>query len=106
MKDKKPDHQMSRYELKRVLKQLKQVRGRATELVSVYVPQEYNMREIISMMDSEQSEAQNIKSKSTRKNVIGALEKIARRLREDPKTPKNGVALFCGNVSSQEGKTD
>jgi len=99
-------HQLTKFELKRVIKELKPLRGRHTELVSVYVPGDYNLNEIVSFLTTERSEAENIKSKTTRKNVQGALEKIQRRLREVNKNPENGVVLFCGNVSELEGKTN
>ena len=99
-------HQMSKFELKKLLKELESYRGRHTELVSVYIPGNYNLNEIINFLTSERSEADNIKSKTTRKNVQAALEKIQRRLREVKENPKNGVALFCGNISELEGKTD
>jgi len=48
----------------------------------------------------------NIKSKATRKNVLDALEKIIQHLRLFKQTPENGLVVFCGNVSQEEGKPD
>lgn len=97
---------VTKKELKRVLKELEKVKGRHTELVSVYVPANYNINEIVSFLTSEKGEAENIKSKQTRKNVQSALDRIQRRLKEINKLPKNGLALFSGNASDQEGKVD
>ena len=44
--------------------------------------------------------------KTTRKNVIAALEKIQQNLKLIKKIPENGLAVFCGNVSKEEGKQD
>ncbi|MFH1105715.1 MAG: peptide chain release factor aRF-1, partial [Candidatus Aenigmatarchaeota archaeon] len=75
-------------------------------LVSVYVPVGYAIVEIIGQLRNEQSTAENIKSKTTRKNVVSALEKIMQHLKMYTKTPENGVAIFAGNTSEQEGAPD
>jgi len=95
-----------KYRLKKLIKELKKYRGRHTELISVYVPQGYNLNLILNQLSSEQGTAQNIKSKTTRKNVLQALEKIMQELKLHKKTPKNGMAVFGGNVSEIEGRAD
>ncbi len=97
---------MNKYQLKKTIKELKEKRGRNTELVSVYVPQGYDLNKISTFITSEQSEAENIKSKQTRKNVKAALDKIGRRIKEVGRTPEKGVAFFAGNVSEREGRPD
>ncbi|MGC9058798.1 MAG: hypothetical protein ACP5H3_00095 [Candidatus Aenigmatarchaeota archaeon] len=88
------------------MKELEKIKGRHTELVSVYIPTGYNLYEMINQLIQEKSTAENIKSKSTRKNVISALEKIIQYLRLFKQTPSNGLAVFAGNVSEFEGKED
>lgn len=97
---------MSKYELKKLINELKDIRGRNTELVSLYIPAGYDMSKISEFVTSEASEAENIKSKQTRKNVQAALDKIGRRVKEEPVTPENGVVFFAGNVSEREGRPD
>lgn len=92
--------------LRAMVKELEKIRGRHTELVSVYVPAGYNMVKVAEQIRNEQGTAQNIKSKAVRKNVVGALEKITQHLKLYKGTPPNGVAIFCGNVSDKEGVTD
>lgn len=88
------------------MKELEGIRGRHTELVSVYIPAEYNLNDIVNQLYTEKSTASNIKSKTTRKNVLDALEKIIQHLRIFKHTPANGLIVFCGNVSEVEGKED
>ncbi len=97
---------MDKHQLSNLLEELSEYRGRSTELVSLYIPPGYDMGSISTFLASEQSEAQNIKSKNTRKNVVSALEKLERRFREVREIPENGIALFSGNVSEQEGRPD
>ena len=92
--------------LKRFIKELEGVRGRHTELISVYVPAGYEMIKIIQHLQQEQGTAENIKDKTTRLHVIDSLEKAIRHLRLYKKTPENGLVVFAGNIASQEGKTD
>ncbi|MEM5853303.1 MAG: peptide chain release factor aRF-1 [Candidatus Aenigmatarchaeota archaeon] len=92
--------------LKKLIKELEKIRGRHTELVSVYIPSGYNLTEAMNQLFQEKGTANNIKSKSTRKNVLAALEKIIQHLKLFRKTPDNGLVIFCGNVSDVEGKVD
>ena len=89
-----------------MIKELDGLRGRHTELVSVYIPGGYSISDVINQLIQEKSTASNIKSKSTRKNVLTALEKIVQHLRLFKQTPENGLIVFCGNVSPVEGKED
>ncbi len=95
-----------RLKLERTIEELEGYRGRHTELVTVYIPSGYNVLLTTKQIDQEAGTASNIKSKSTRKNVIEALERISRHLRLFKKTPKNGLAVFCGNISKVEGQPD
>ena len=95
-----------KHQLKKLIKELETHRGRHTELVSVYIPQGYEMTKIINHLDQEKGTATNIKSASTRKNVIDALEKMTQHLRLYKRTPENGLAVFSGNVAEREGQQD
>src|SRR3989344_783015 len=82
------------------------IKGRHTELVTVLVPAGTNINIITRQLESEKSTASNIKSKSTRKNVTEALEMIIREIKNMKQTPENGLAIFCGNISRNEGESD
>ena len=95
-----------KYKLKRFIKDLENFRGRGTELVSVYVPEGYDINKISNHISEEQGTASNIKSKQTRDNVISALEKIIQHLKLFKSNPPNGLAMFAGNVAEREGQQD
>ncbi|MBI3033783.1 helix-turn-helix domain-containing protein [Candidatus Woesearchaeota archaeon] len=90
-----------KYELKKFLAELDSHKAMHTELISVYIPQGYDMNKIINHLSQEQGTAANIKSASTRKNVISALERMIQHLRLFRQTPENGLAVFSGNVAKQ-----
>jgi len=92
--------------LKNFIKDLSRYKGRHTELVSVYIPEGYDINKIIQHLSQEGGTATNIKDAITRRNVIDALEKMIQHLRIYKQTPPNGLAAFSGNVAAQEGKQD
>ena len=95
-----------RFHLKKFIKELENFKGRHTELVSVYIPQDYDLNKIIKHLAQEQGTASNIKSASTRKNVTDALERMIQHLKLFKKTPPNGLVVFAGNVAQREGQQD
>jgi peptide chain release factor subunit 1 len=97
---------MNRHELEQFLEDMTEHHGRATEMITVYVPAGYDINGVGRQLEAEKSTAKNIKSNSTRKNVTESLEKIIRVLKDYRVTPENGVAFFAGNVSKVEGQSD
>jgi len=95
-----------RYKLKKLINMLEKIKGRHTELVSVYIPAGHNLDAVKAQLASEADTASNIKSKTVRTNVITAIEKMLTELKKFKKTPDNGMVLFSGNVSDVEGKPD
>ena len=89
------------------LRKLRSFKGSGTELISLYIPYGSDRSAIMSQLINEKSQSSNIKDPNTRKNVQGALRRIINLLKQiDFNIPKNGLAIFCGNVSRQEGKSD
>jgi peptide chain release factor subunit 1 len=73
-------------------------RGRHTELISLYVPPDRQISDVMNSLRQELGTASNIKSKATRKNVLDAIEKVIQRLKLFKKPPKNGLVIFCGAI--------
>lgn len=96
-----------KYELKKQLEFLRSLKGSGTELISVYIPANQAIHETANKLRAEAGQASNIKSKSTRKNVEDALERILHHLKSyGNAAPPSGVAIFCGNVSDNPAKID
>ena len=72
--------------------------GRGTELVSLYVPPDRQISEVVSMLNQEYGTVSNIKSTTTRKNVQDAIVKVTQRLKLFKKVPENGLVIFCGAI--------
>jgi peptide chain release factor subunit 1 len=96
---------LARYEFRRKLEELEQVHGRATELVSLYVPPERQIADVSNYLRGEYAQSSNIKSQSTRKNVMWAISSILNRIKAYRVPPPHGVVLFVGNQSLPGDKT-
>jgi len=97
---------VQKQKLKKFIRELESIRGRHTELVSVYVPAGYELIKIIQHLQQEQSTASNIKDSKTRKHVIDSLDRAIVHLRLYKKTPDHGLAVFAGDASDKDNKTD
>lgn len=95
-----------KYEFKRQLEDLRSKVGRGTELISLYIPHDKQISDVMSQLREEHGQAANIKSKLTRTNVQSALESAMARLRLIPKAPENGVVIFIGAIDVGSNKTD
>ena len=98
--------QRQKYDLKRKLEELKNCKGRHTELISLYVPPSKQIFDVTAYLKNEYSQSQNIKSKTTMKNVLSAIESIMGRLRKYKKPPENGIIFFVGHKSISGDKTE
>jgi peptide chain release factor subunit 1 len=93
-----------KFELEAIVEELEGYRGRHTELITVLIPAGATLTQTTKQLEDEKGTATNIKSSGTRKNVINALERAIRKLKEIKKTPKNGLAVYSGNVTMADGK--
>jgi peptide chain release factor subunit 1 len=98
--------QRQKYDLKRKLEELRLCKGRHTELISLYVPPNKQIFDVNAYLKNEFSQSQNIKSKTTMKNVLSAIESIMSRLKQFKKPPENGVIFFVGHKSVGSDKTE
>jgi len=92
--------------LSKLLRELEKIRGRHTELISYYIPAGSDLKNVSELINQEQALTRNVKNKTVRKNVLSALEKINQELKLYKNLPENGLVIFCGNVSKDEGKAD
>ncbi|OGS40404.1 MAG: peptide chain release factor 1 [Euryarchaeota archaeon RBG_13_31_8] len=98
--------QRQKYDLKRQLEELRACRGRHTELISLYVPPNKQIHEVTTYLRNEYSQSQNIKSKTTMKNVLSAIESIMSRVKHYKQPPGNGIVFFVGHKSVGSDKTN
>ena len=96
-----------KYEFTKVIEELDDYSGSGTQLVSIYVPEDRQISDVVQHVTQEHSEASNIKSKSTRTAVQDALTSIKDRLKYyDTFPPDKGMVIFSGAVDSGGGQTE
>ncbi|QLC33131.1 peptide chain release factor aRF-1 [Halarchaeum sp. CBA1220] len=96
-----------KYEFRKVIEQLQDYSGSGTQLVTIYVPEDKQVSDVVAHVTQEHSEASNIKSKQTRTAVQDALTSIKDRLRYyDTFPPENGMVLFSGSIDVGGGQSD
>jgi peptide chain release factor subunit 1 len=96
-----------KYEFRKVIEELDEYEGSGTQLVTIYIPEDKQISDVVAHVTQEHSEASNIKSKQTRTNVQDALTSIKDRLRYyDTYPPERGIVIFSGAVDAGGGQTD
>ncbi|MEM3061590.1 MAG: peptide chain release factor aRF-1 [Candidatus Bathyarchaeia archaeon] len=97
---------VSRFKLKKLIDSLASKEGRGTELISLYIPPGKKIPEVLTNLREEYGTASNIKSRTTRKNVQDAIEKVIQRLKLFKNVPPNGLAVFCGAIPQNGSGTE
>ena len=98
--------QLARYSFQRKLDEIARAKGRATELISLYVPPGKQIFDVISYLRNEYAQSSNIKSRTTRKNVMWAIESLMNRVRQFKEPPEHGVAFFVGSKAVGADKSE
>ena len=69
-----------KYEFKRLLEDYEEYTGSGTQLVTIYVPEDKQISDVVSHVTQEHSQAANIKSKDTKGNPKTFEIKIVTKL--------------------------
>ncbi|MEM0348917.1 MAG: peptide chain release factor aRF-1 [Candidatus Caldarchaeum sp.] len=96
---------VSLYQFRRLLETIERLEGRGTELVTLYVPPDKSISDVINYLRQEYATASNIKSKQTRKNVQDAIESAIQRLKLFDSPGPTGLVIFSGAIPQNSGQT-
>ncbi len=106
MSEAAPDLQLARYSFRRKIEEIAAAKGRATELISLYVPPAKQISDVMAYLRNEYAQSSNIKSRTTRKNVMWAIESLMGRVRGFKEPPDHGVAFFVGSKAIGADKSE
>jgi len=94
-----------KYVFKKKLETLRNKSGRGTELISLYIPSNKRISDVINHLREEHEQASSIESKLTSNNIRGALDSLLAKLRSLNKVPENGIVYFAGTVDTGTNRT-
>jgi len=94
------------YQFRRMLESIEKLQGRGTELVTLYIPPDRPISEVINYLRQEYATAANIKSKQTRKNVQDAIESAIQRLKLFDRPGPTGLVIFSGAIPQNGPQTE
>lgn len=92
------------WKIKKLIKSLSEMRGNGTSMISLILPPKYQISRAVKMLTDEHGTASNIKSRVNRLSVIGAITSTQQKLKLYKKVPENGLVIFCGTITTEEGK--
>ena len=98
------DKHVEIWRMKNLIKQLDNARGNGTSMISLIVPPRDQISRVNKMLGDEFGTASNIKSRVNRLSVLGAITSTQQMLKRYNKVPPNGLALYCGTITTEEGK--
>jgi len=97
---------VKQHKLRKLIAWLSDKEGRGMEFISLYVPREKSIDDIVAILKEEPDSAV-IKSESVRDRLQDALKNVIQRLKLQEEIPENGLAIFAGtfvaNVPESEG---
>lgn len=92
------------FKQKKILKFLRDAKGNGTSMLSIIIPPKEQLCRTVQMLTDEYGTATNIKSRVNRLSVLSAISSAQAKLKTVQKTPKNGLALYVGEILTNENK--
>jgi peptide chain release factor subunit 1 len=98
------DPAIEKWKLRRLIRQLESFRGGGTSMISLIIPPKGDLNRSNKQLTEELGTASSIKSHVNRLSVLGAISSTQQRLKTYSRTPPNGLVVFCGEVTTDDGK--
>eukprot|EP01083_Nonionella_stella_P313428 1125151_1 len=98
------DKAIEQWKIKNLIKSLANARGNGTSMISLIIPPKDQIARVNKMLGDEFGTASNIKSRVNRLSVLGAITSTQQRLKLYNRVPPNGLVIYCGTVTTVEGK--
>ena len=96
---------VKQHKLRKLIAWLSDKEGRGMEFVSLYIPRNKSIDEIVAILKEEyDSTAQ--KSESERDRFRDGLKNVIQHVKLKKEIPENGLAIFAGNFIANEGESE
>jgi peptide chain release factor subunit 1 len=96
---------VKQHKLRKLMACLSDKEGRGMEFVSLYIPREKPIDEIVAMLKRE-SDSAVTKSESVRDRLQEALRDVIQHLKLQKEIPDNGLALFAGTFAAGDSESE
>jgi peptide chain release factor subunit 1 len=98
------DKNIQQWKIKKLIKSLEAARGNGTSMISLIIPPKDQISRVNKMLAEEYGTASNIKSRVNRLSVLSAITSTQQRLKLYNKVPTNGLVIYCGTITTEDGK--
>ena len=95
---------VNQWKAKRLINKLGMAKGAGTSMITLIIPPKDKISRYIKTLVNEYGTASNIKSRVNRLSVLAAITSTQQKLKLYNKVPKNGLAIFCGTIMTDDGK--
>lgn len=92
------------WKLRRTISELESTAGSGTSMISLVIPPKGQVYKSTQLLTAEYDAAGNIKSRAYRQSVQSAIRSVQAKLKLIPRVPPNGIAIFCGDALTADGK--
>jgi peptide chain release factor subunit 1 len=96
---------VKQHKLRKVMACLSDKEGRGMEFISLYIPREKSIDEIVAIL-KEESDSAVLKSESVRDRFQDALKNVIQHLKLQKEIPENGLAIFAGTYVSNDMESE
>ena len=97
-------HNIEVWKIKKMIKGLQAARGNGTSMISIIIPPNGEISRTSKMLGEEYGTASQIKSRVNRLSVLSAITSVQQRLKLYNRVPTNGLVIYCGTITTEEGK--
>eukprot|EP01063_Lacrimia_lanifica_P038901 TRINITY_DN8393_c0_g1_i1.p2 TRINITY_DN8393_c0_g1~~TRINITY_DN8393_c0_g1_i1.p2 ORF type:complete len:454 (+),score=228.23 TRINITY_DN8393_c0_g1_i1:53-1414(+) len=99
------DRNVEKWRMKKMIQQLERARSlSAAGLISLMIPPRDQIAKASTLLNNEYGTAASIKSHTTKLAVQTAITSCLAKLKLYPRTPENGLIIYCGNVLTEDNK--
>ncbi len=96
---------VKQHKLRKLIARLSDKEGRGMEFISLYIPREKSIDEIVAILKYE-SDSVVMKSESVKDRLQAVHKNVIQRLKLQKEIPENGLAIFAGTFVENDSKSD
>jgi peptide chain release factor subunit 1 len=96
---------VKQHKLRKLMACLSDKEGRGMEFVSLYLPREKSIDEVVAMLKRE-SDSAVVKSEGVRDRLQDAVKNVIQHLKLQKEIPDNGLAIFAGTFAAGDSESE